>query len=358
MAQALAHSNTRDFWKEVSKVKGTSKGLPNNVDDKMGKRDIAQLFMQKYEKLYNSSHTYSFDKMSKIIERLNIDIEYKCHANACYHSHTVIPGEIKKAVKRLKHGKHDGDNGHYSDHLINGTSRLYTYMSLLFTSMLVHGFSPEGFHISTVIPIPKNKRKSLNDSDNYRAIALGSIMGKVFDIALLESNTTIFETTDLQFGFKRNHSTTLCTSVVKETIRYYLNRGSNVYAMLLDASKAFDKVEYIKLFNLLIEKGLCPLVARFMAVLYTNQTIRVKWGDFLSHEFKVSNGVKQGGVMFPILFGIYYDELLCKLKDSGCGCKIGNVFAGAFAYADDASLLCPSKQGLNKMLDITNELFF
>ena len=59
--------------------------------------------------------------------------------------------------------------------------------------------------------------------------------------------------------------------------------------------------------------------------------------------------------MSPILFGIYYDELLCKLKNSGLGCKIGNVFAGAFAYADDATLLCPSKQGINKMLLKANE---
>jgi hypothetical protein len=55
------------------------------------------------------------------------------------------------------------------------------------------------------------------------------------------------------------------------------------------------------------------------------------------------------------MFGIYYDELLLKLKQSGYGCHIGDMFAGAFGYADDASILTPTKYGLNKMLCICNE---
>ena len=43
----------------------------------------------------------------------------------------------------------------------------------------------------------------------------------------------------------------------------------------------------------------------FEATFVYGQSLRVKWGNTVSSEFTVSNGVKQGGVLSPILFAIY-----------------------------------------------------
>ncbi len=56
---------------------------------------------------------------------------------------------------------------------------------------------------------------------------------------------------NLQFAFQA--VTVMCTFVVKETVQYYLNKMSSVYACMLDASKAFDKVHFGKLFKLLVD---------------------------------------------------------------------------------------------------------
>lgn len=161
-----------------------------------------------------------------------------------------------------------------------------------------------------------------------------------------------FVTTDYQYGFKKQHSTVQCTFVVNEIIQYYLNNDTNVYAVLLDASKAFDRVNYVKLFRLLLKKNLCPIVIRFLAKLYTSQSIRTIWGSFISEQVSVSNGVKQGGVLSPILFIIYMDELLHNLSTSGVGCYIGNTFCGSFGFADDIILLSPTLMSIKKMLCI------
>ena len=80
--------------------------------------------------------------------------------------------------------------------------------------------------------------------------------------------------------------------------------------------------------------------------------MKVRWDHSLSELFHVSNGVRQGGVLSPVLFAVYLDGLLEELADSGCGCYWRNLFAGAFCYADDIVLLAPCASALRVMLNI------
>ena len=59
---------------------------------------------------------------------------------------------------------------------------------------------------------------------------------------------------------------------------------------------------------------MCPNYTKFILKSYLNQRIRTKWHHCHSETFNISNGEKQGGVLTPILFGIYLDELLLSLK--------------------------------------------
>jgi arginine exporter protein ArgO len=63
--------------------------------------------------------------------------------------------------------------------------------------------------------------------------------------------------------------------------------------------------------------------------------VQVLWAGLASDYFVAQNGIKQGGVLSPILLCIYIDDLLIKLSLLGVGCFIGLNFTGAVAYADD-----------------------
>ena len=146
-------------------------------------------------------------------------------------------------------------------------------------------------------------------TNNYRGIALNSIIGKVLELLILNSNKDILRSCDLQFGFKSKHSTTQCTFVLNEIIKYFNNKNTDVFVMMLDASKAFDHVHYVSLFKIMLQKGLCPLICRLLAYMYTMQSVRIKWGHYVSRTVKVTSGVKQGGVLSPICFTLYMDEM-------------------------------------------------
>ena len=132
---------------------------------------------------------------------------------------------------------------------------------------------------------------------------------------------------------------------------------SNAFVLMLDASKVFDRVNYCKLFRELLKREMSPLVLRLLLFMYyTNQTLRVKWGSFMSESFTVMNGVKQGGLLSPVLFAVYTDGLLLRLQErSGIGCHMGGHYAGALAYADDITLMSPSMTGLRKMSSICEQ---
>ena len=97
----------------------------------------------------------------------------------------------------------------------------------------------------------------------------------------------------------------MCSFITTESIKYYLNSGSNVFALFLDASKVFDKVKHDKMFEMLVDYNICPLLLRMIMVMYESGNAKVKWNNNYSEIFKIRNGVKQGGVLSPFLFSIY-----------------------------------------------------
>ena len=115
----------------------------------------------------------------------------------------------------------------------------------------------------------------------------------------------------------------------QEIISHYNNNKTKASTVLLDASKAFDRVNYIKLFEKLLKRDMCPLVMKLPLQTYMDQKLCVKWNDTSSGYFGVTNGVRQGGILSPLLFSVYIDELLNKLQNSGFGCRIEHLYAGA-----------------------------
>ena len=143
--------------------------------------------------------------------------------------------------------------------------------------------------------------------------------------------------------------------LVVETIEYFQRHGSNVYACVMDITKAFDNVKHSTLFWKLEEKGIPSTLLRLLVIMYSKQQANVKWNNNLSDSFSIKNGVKQGAVLYPRLFCVYTDSLFAILRKKITGCWIDNVFVGIVGYADDLLLFSPTMDGLQEMVRTCEE---
>ena len=219
-----------------------------------------------------------------------------------------------------------------------------------FNSMLNHGDMPDSLMQSYITPVVKNKCAPLSDHSNYRPIAISSNISKVLEMCIFSKISHLFEIADNQFGFQRQLGCDMCIYVLKETVHVYVSRDSPVFCAFLDASKAFDRVNHSKLFRKLCEHSVPLCVSRLLRYWYMHQTVHVRWGTCNSSSFRVSNGVRQGGILSPLLFNVYVNELSERLNKVPAYSAIGHVHINRLFYADDLCLMAPSVQGLRMLL--------
>ena len=302
-----------DIFKEIKKHRGKKDDLPNTVDGCVGDESISGHFKEVYTDLYNS--VPSNVELQEILHSINIDVNMND-----LESVDLIDGDlVKQAIGKLKLGKSDSQFMFGSDALIHGSEILSDKLAFIFRTFLVHGFVPLFLLVCTLVPIVKDRLGDKSSSDNYRAIAISSLLLKIFDWIILMLHGNSLDTSDLQFGFQTGSSTLMCTWVASEVISYYIRHKTSVYCCLLDLKKAFDKVKFSILFSKLLDKGMPKLYVRLLIIMYINQSCKVRWNASMSASFSIVNGVRQGAVLSPSLFSLYIDKLLVSLESSGWG---------------------------------------
>jgi len=69
-------------------------------------------------------------------------------------------------------------------------------------------------------------------------------------------------------------------------------------------------------------------------------------------SYVLHSGVRQGGVLSSVLFGVYVNSLIGALISSGLDCHVAGVHVGCVMYADDLLLMSGSLHNLQLMIDI------
>jgi hypothetical protein len=130
---------------------------------------------------------------------------------------------------------------------------------------------------SIIIPLLKDNKGDISDKDNYRPIAITCISSKIVELLILQRYRTCLNTNSFQFSFKARHSTDMCTFILKDTVEYFISNSSPVYLCYVDASKAFDRVNFWHLLKKLLARDSPVLIVCLFVYWYTSQNSFVKW---------------------------------------------------------------------------------
>ena len=340
----MCQTDQRNFWKEIRCTMNSNVKLPTCIDGVHGDCNIAAMWKHHYSTIFNRVPNSCCAKAhDDIFNNTNIVFDNEINVNV---------EEMKTIVNGLACNKSPGLDGVSAEHMKFAGHKLCVLMSMVISSIFTHGFIPRSMMESVIVPVIKNKNKRINDKGNYRPICLSNVCSKIVEMALARRLSDYLHSSHNQFGFKLDHGTELCVFTFKELLRFYVEHGSAMHVAFLDASKAFDRVNRCKILTKLENRGVAKYILRLISYDFISQHICIRWGNSYSDFFTSTNGVKQGGILSPLFFNVYMDNLSAQLNSQHIGCSTGDVVVNHMLYADDIALFSPSAKGLQKLLDM------
>ena len=343
LARSLQCKDTTSFWKGIKGMRDSRVPLATKVGDAVGDVNITNLWRDHFSTLLNS--VQNDESKTFVCESIG-------HGLSTVDAIVITAQDVSECFKSIKLGKAAGLDGLAAEHFVFSHNIICVHLSLLFASMLTHGYLPVSLMQSAIVPILKNRQGDTSDKNNYRPIAIVTALSKIFELCIMNLIELHLLTQENQFGFKKKHSTDLCIFTVKSTIKYYNMYNSPVYSCFLDASKAYDRVNHWTLFKKLLKRSISVIIVRILMFWYSNQNLCIKWGTQKSSFFTISNGVRQGGILSPVLFSIYMDDLSVLLSQSGIGCHIEGLCINHVFYADDLCLMAPCAIALQELINM------
>ena len=176
---------------------------------------------------------------------------------------------------------------------------------------IAHGIVPDQMKIARVVPLFKAEDPSL--FTNYRPVSilpsLSKFLERIIYNRILDYLTNLHILCDNQFGFRKNHSTTLALIDLHDKISSALDNSELAVGVFLDLSKAFDTVDHSILFDKLEHYGIRGLSLKWVKSYFSNRLQFVEYNGHVSSRNNISCGVPQGSILGPLFFLLYINDI-------------------------------------------------
>ena len=342
LLSTFSERNKINFWKEINTLKQTKNNVITCINNETDPVKIAQIFSNKYEAILNNKRCQT-KPQSYDSSILNL------HNKPQITREKIFPFTVKSSIEKLNPAI--GWDFIHTNHIKYGGTALTHFLSRLFSSFIIHNHVPLDLMFGEIRPIIKDKLQDKCNSDNYRPIMNSSNFLKLFEYCILKKLENVFKIDPHQFGFRKNTGCIMAASVLKETVLTYNSAGSNVHCCFLDLTKAFDCVNFNILFTKLVDCDLSPFLVNILKTMFDSQYATVVFNNTKSNNWKINNGVRQGGILSPLLFNLYINNVISLIAEQQPGCSIDLYKTNIIGYADDVSVLAPSANGLQFLLD-------
>jgi len=278
--------------------------------------------------------------------------------------------EIESVCKKLVNDKAPGVDGVLNEFLKYADDNVIKFLCILFNKCWEEEKIPTEWKNGIVSLIYKDGDRLV--PFNYRGISLLSNVFKLYSVLILKRlnsfcvyNNILF---DEQGGFRSKRGCEEQVFTLVELLRMRKFKKKKTFVCFIDIEKAYDSVWREGLWKRLDEYGVDVKIRRILWDFYEGVKSKVRVGDRMSDEFSLFVGVRQGCVLSPLLFSLFINELIKRLKDAGFGLKfvlkvscgdvwfdVDNVSVECLFFADDIVLMAENVDDLQKMLKIVFE---
>ena len=359
--------NGAKFWRVIKQVMPNKKGSMNTTPVSLSKNNNETVevegtadFLNNYFVGLGTPKNNNLDNTSNINNPSNIGSSNVASSTLETHVQSdngeggellefgpITKMEVEILIKKINISKSSGITLLSSRLLKDSFHALSDKLTYLFNLSITQTTFPVQWKKALVIPIPKTVNPE--KAENYRPISFLPLPGKMLEKLIhsqlschLEDNELL---SDNQFGFRKQRSTSHAISQLLNQVYTNINKSTITAAIYIDFSKAFNCVQHSTLIKKLSELNLSQNIISWITSYLQGREQRTLANNTFSSFLPVTNGVPQGSVLGPLLYIIYANDIVKKIKNSGF------TF-----YADDTVLYSKKKSLQRAQTDLQEDL--
>lgn len=303
---------------------------------------INDTFRNFYSRLYTSDFPEDNNLMENFLNRLNIPKLPPDKKNKL--EEPISKEEILLAISSLQSGKSPGPDGFPAEFFKTFSSLLSPKLCSVLSDSFKQGNLPASFNEACITLILK-KNKDPDECSSYRPISLLNVDVKILAKVLarrLESILPLIISED-QTGFVKHRHSYFNTRRLFD-ILYSPSDALPECVLSLDAEKAFDRVEWGYLFEVLRKYDFGANFITWIKRLYQDPTASIRTNSQLSKPFTLERGTRQGCPLSPLLFDLAIEPLAVALRSCKefSGIRRMGTEHKVSLYADDLLLFVSS----------------